>query len=61
MLSEKILTPLLRFVTRDAFQLEKSGVAGLPGPQTGSTIHAVHPYSVLRRFMSLLFLQSLRV
>ncbi len=33
MLSEKILTPLLRFVTRDAFQLEESGEIGLPGPQ----------------------------
>ncbi len=33
MLSEKILTPLLRFVTRDAFQLEESGDLGLPGPK----------------------------
>jgi coproporphyrinogen III oxidase-like Fe-S oxidoreductase len=33
MLSERILTPLLRFVTRDAFQLEKSDVVGLPGPK----------------------------
>ncbi len=35
MLSEKILTPLLRFVTRDAFQLEETGTARFPGPKPG--------------------------
>jgi menaquinone C8-methyltransferase len=33
MLSEKILTPLLRFVTRNAFQLEGGGEVELPGPK----------------------------
>jgi coproporphyrinogen III oxidase-like Fe-S oxidoreductase len=33
MLSERILTPLLRFVTRDAFQLEENGAVDLPGPR----------------------------
>lgn len=33
MLSEKILTPLLRFVTRNAFQLEGDGNVELPGPR----------------------------
>ncbi len=35
MLSEKILTPLLRFVTRDAFRLEESGAIRFPGPKAG--------------------------
>jgi len=35
MLSEKILTPLLRFVTRDAFQLEETGRIRFPGPKPG--------------------------
>ena len=33
MLSEKILTPLLRFVTRNAFRLEGNGKVELPGPK----------------------------
>ena len=33
MLSEKILTPLLRFITRDAFKLKTSELDHLPGPK----------------------------
>ena len=35
MLSERILTPLLRFVTREAFQLEATGAIEFPGPKPG--------------------------
>ena len=35
MLSERILTPVLRFVTRDAFRLEEMGAVRFPGPKPG--------------------------
>ncbi len=35
MLSEKILTPVLRFVTRNAFHLDENDVGKLPGPKAG--------------------------
>jgi coproporphyrinogen III oxidase-like Fe-S oxidoreductase len=60
MLSEKILTPLLRFITRDAFKLNNSELNSLPGPKAGRQymlyIHipfcdSLCPYCSFNRFV----------
>lgn len=60
MLSEKILTPILRFITRDTFKLKNTTAQSLPGPKPGRQymlyIHipfcdSLCPYCSFNRFI----------